>query len=70
MLLDQLLSLRDLLGLEAIVGEQLQGRLNPELCFAICVLDVYVGSRFLARKEVEPKATNAEDRRTHAPRIA
>lgn len=29
-----------------------------------------MGSRFLARKEVEAKATNPEDRRTHAPRIA
>ena len=70
MLLNEFLSLRHLLGLEAMVGKQLHGRLYPEFGLAIGVLDVHMGSRFLSRKKVEAKTTNPEDRRTHATRIA
>ena len=70
MLLNQLVSLGDLARLEAIVGKQLDGRVNPELGLAIGVLNVHMGSRFFAREKVKAIAPNPKDRRTHATRIA
>src|SRR5687768_1870261 len=50
MLLNQPLGLGDLSRLETVVGKQLDHGFNPELGLAVCVLDVHVGSGFLARK--------------------
>lgn len=55
MLLNQLLGLRNLVRLEAVVGKQFDGWVNPELCFAIRVLNVHVGSRLFTRETVDAK---------------
>jgi len=69
-LLDKFLCFREPLRLEAVVRMQFHSRLNPELGLALGVLDVHVRTSLLARKEVEPKPLNAQDRRTHSDRIA
>ena len=48
MLLNELLGLSDLCRLEAVVGKQLDRRFDLEFGFAVRVLNVHVGSRFLA----------------------
>jgi len=55
MLLDQVLNFRDLLWLETKVCGQLDGWIDPELRFAVRVLNVNMSSPFLSGKEVEPK---------------
>ena len=55
-LLDQFLSVRDLLRLEAEVRRQFHGGIDPELRFAISMLNMNVRPPFLAREEVEPIA--------------
>ena len=56
--------------LEAEVRCQLDGRLDPELRFALSMLNVNVRQPFLAGKEVEPKPFDAQNSRTHAASIA
>ena len=55
MLLDQFLNFGKLLWLEAEVRRQLDRRINPELRFAVRMLNMNVRAPFLAGKEVEPK---------------
>ena len=55
MLLDQCLNFCDLLWLEAEVRCQLDGGLEPELRFAVSMLNMNVRPSFLAGKEIEPK---------------
>ena len=52
MLLDQFLNFRNLLWLEAEVRRQLDGRIDPELRFAVSMLNMNVRSPFLAGKEI------------------
>ena len=66
MLLDQIPSLCQLLGLQPVVGVKLDHWFNPELRLTRRMLDVHMGSRFLAREEIEAIATDPENRRTHA----
>ena len=54
-------------GLRPEVCGQFDDRINPELCFAFGVLNMNVRAPLLAEKEVEPKPSNAQDRRTHQP---
>ena len=70
MLLNQLRRLCQLFGFESVVGVKLHDRFNPELGLAVSVLDVNVGSRFLAREEVETVPANPKNRGTHPTRIA
>jgi len=55
MLLDQSLNFRDLLWLETKVRGQLDRWIDPELRFAVSMLNVNMSSPFLTGKEVEPK---------------
>src|SRR3972149_506372 len=57
-------------GLEAVARVQFHGRLDPELRLALGMLHVHVRAGLLARKEVEPKPLDAQDRWTHAASIA
>jgi hypothetical protein len=45
---DQFLNFRNLLWLQAEVCGQLDGRINPELCFAVCMLNMNGRPPFLA----------------------
>ena len=69
-LLDQCLNFRNLLWLEAEVRRQLDGRIDPELRFAVSMLNVNVRPQFLAGKEIEPEPFDPQDRRTHKASIA
>jgi len=53
---------------ESIVACQLNRGIQPELRLPAGMLNVYVGSPFLARKEIEPVAADAQDGWTHAER--
>src|SRR5262247_3289309 len=70
MLLDQGLDFRNLLWLQTEVAGQLHGRIDPELRFAIGMLNVNVSSSFLTGKEVKPISLDPQDRRTHRTSIA
>jgi hypothetical protein len=54
-LLDHFLNFRNLFWLEAEVRRQFDGGIEPELCFAVRMLNMNVRPPFLARKEIEPK---------------
>jgi len=54
-LLDQFLNFGNLLWLEAEVRCQLDRRIDPELRFAVRMLNMNVRPPFLAGKEIEPK---------------
>jgi hypothetical protein len=69
-LLDQFLNFGNLLCLETKVRRQLDGRINPELRFAIRMLNMNVRPSFLAGKKVEPKPSDPQNCRTHAASIA
>ena len=70
MLLDHFRGFGNLLRFDPIVRVEFNRRFNPELRFAIGMLDMHMWPAFLTRKEVEPKPSNAQDRRTHPYRIA
>ena len=70
MLLDQFLNFGNLLWLEAEVRCQLDDRIDPELRFAVRMLNMNVRPSFLAGKEIEPKPSDSQDRRTHGASIA
>jgi hypothetical protein len=69
-LLNQTLSLGDLLRLQAEVRSQLHIRINPKLRFAIGVLNVDVTASLLAREEVESKSLGSKNRWTHCVSLA
>ena len=69
-LLDQSLNFRNLLWLEAEVRRELDGRIDPELRFAVRMLNMNVRPSFLAGKEIEPKSFDPQDRRAHEASIA
>ena len=69
-LLDQSLSFRNLFWLEAEVRRQLDGRIDPELRFAVRMLNMNVRPSFLAGKKIEPKSSDSQDGRTHGASIA
>src|SRR5882672_4565251 len=66
MLLDQIPGLCQLLGLQPVVGVKRDHWFNPELRLTRRMLDMHMGSRLLAREEIEAIATDPENRRTHA----
>ncbi len=70
MLLDQLLNFGNLLWFEAEVRRQLDGRIDPELRFAVRMLNMNVRPSFLAGKEIKPKPFDSQDRWTHGASIA
>jgi hypothetical protein len=63
-LLDQSLSFRKSLRFEAIVRVQLDRGFDPEFGLALGMLHMHMRARFLARKEVEAKPLDAQNRRT------
>jgi hypothetical protein len=69
-LLDQFLNFGNLLGLKAEVRCQLDRRINPELRFAVRMLNMNVRPPLLAGKELKPKPSDPQDRRTHGASIA
>lgn len=70
MLLEQLLSLGDLLRLEAEAYCQFHCRLDPEFRFAIGILNMDVGPPLLTGKEVEPEPFDPQNCWTHGASIA
>jgi hypothetical protein len=52
-----------------MILSQSDPRFQPELCFAIAVLNMHVGSWLLAGKEVEAVSAGAKNCRTHKPTI-
>lgn len=66
---NELLYGTEMVGPKPIVLCDLYARLQPELCFAIGVLHMYVDPRLLPRKEVEPVPLGAEDSRAHGLKI-
>ena len=70
MLLDQFLSFGCLLWLEAEVPGQFDDWIDPELGFAVRMLNMNVRPSFLAGKEIESKPSDSQDRRTHGASIA
>jgi hypothetical protein len=51
--------------IQTMILRQLDGRLNPELGFAVGAGHVHVHAGFLPREEKEPETSVAENRRTH-----
>jgi hypothetical protein len=60
---DQRLGRPNLAVVQAIILRQFNLGLKPELGFAVCVMNVHMGSGFLARKEEEAESVLAKDRR-------
>jgi hypothetical protein len=69
-LLDELLGLGQLLGLEAEVGRQFHAWLDPELRFAVRVLNMNVRAPLFSREKVESKPLDSKNGRTHRNSIA
>ncbi len=69
MLLNDLAGYVDPSSAEPVVRRQFDLWLEPELRLAAGVLHMYVRPELLAREEVEPVATYAENGRAHQPRI-
>jgi len=69
-LLDQLLGFGNLLRLQPVIRVEFNGRLDPEFCLAVRMLDMHMRPQLLTREKVEAKASNAQDRWTHRYRIA
>jgi len=65
MLLNQFLGFGDLFRCETVVLDERHDGVDPELCLTICVLNVNMRPRLLARKEIKPKSSDPQDRRTH-----
>lgn len=70
MLLDQVLGFCDLLGFEPVVRVEFNSRFDPELRFAVGMLDMHMRPPLLAGEEVESESSNPQDCRTHQYRIA
>jgi hypothetical protein len=64
-LLDKTLSFGDLLWLEAEVRRQFNGWFDPELRFAVSMLNVDVRPPLLTREKIEPKPSDSQYGRTH-----
>ncbi len=65
MFVNQFLSQAKLWTVQAIILRQFYRWLKPELGFPITTVYVHVSTRFLPREEVKPKATLAQNGRTH-----
>jgi len=69
-LLDQFPGFCNLLHFQPVVRVEFNSWFDPELCFAVGMLDMDMRSRLLTREEVEPEPSNAQDGRTHPYKIA
>ena len=58
---NQFLSQAKLGSVQTLILRQFYSRLKPELRLPVAAIHVYVSAWFLAREEVEPKATLAQN---------